>query len=389
MNKGKSPNGFSPPRDFRRVYLNNAAGTFPLAPGVTEAVMSAMEGPPQDPGRGGGEDVLEKCRTNAAKLLDVAAKQIVLCSGATHALNMAILGLSLKPGDVVISSVMEHNSVLRPLARLEDLSHINLRLVPLNKRFGLNTAVYEKLLREKPRLVILTNGSNVTGRINPIAGLFAQAKEAGALTLLDAAQSIGHIPVHPRNLHADMTAFSGYKGLGGPRGTGILYVSPEVTLEPVLAGGTGVQSDLRLQPGEMPLRLEAGTPNTPGFAGLNAALEHYLENSGAIGEAERNITGRLISALRAAGKGKLCIYDCEEQLPVVSFTIPGLDCADAGFILAESFGVSCRTGLHCAPRIHEYLGSLPGGTIRFSPSWMTRAEDIDYAADAVKRSAML
>ncbi|MFP3041539.1 aminotransferase class V-fold PLP-dependent enzyme [Treponema primitia] len=377
-----------------RVYLNNAAGAFPLAPGVMEAVIESMENPPRLSGRDavGAEDKPGECRRNLGLLLDVQPEEVVLCSGATAALNIAILGMGLCPGDLVISSVMEHNSVLRPLARLEKLLSIRVEYVPLDHQGNLNTAMYEKLLRGKPRLVALTHGSNVTGRINPVKEWFEKAKDAGALTLLDAGQTVGHIPLHPAALYADMAAFSGYKGLAGPQGTGALYTASSIKLASTFTGGTGFKSDNPFQPEEMPIRLEAGTPNTAGFAGLNEAVKYYLGNEVLITAKEAEITHTLIEGLCSV-KGVRILgrqlppakYISQTDLPVVAFVIEGMDSEKVGFALNEGFAITCRTGLQCAPLMHIALGYYPEGSVRFSPSYRTSPEDIDYAIEAVRR----
>ncbi|GHV71163.1 cysteine desulfurase [Spirochaetia bacterium] len=376
--------------DKRQVYLNNAAGSFPSAPGVVEAVVRSMQEPPYSQGRGAfgtGVNALEECRRRVGLLLEAKNEEIVLCSGATAALNMAILGLGLRPGDLVITSVMEHNSVLRPLARLEKILPLRLEYIPLDAEGNLDLRVYEKLLREKPRLVALTGGSNVTGRINPVKVFFEKAKNAGAFTLLDAGQTAGHISLHPASLYTDMAAFSGYKGLAGPQGTGILSVASPVKLEPVFTGGTGVQSDNPFQPEEMPLRLEAGTPGTAGFAGLNEAVKYFMENENQIIQKENENTRALVEGLSSIKRIKILdnffTADRQERLPVVSFIIEGLSVEEAGFMLTEGFGIQCRTGLHCAPLLHKALG-YSDGSIRFSPSYMTPMEDINYALEAVR-----
>ncbi|GHV41682.1 cysteine desulfurase [Spirochaetia bacterium] len=370
----------------RELYLNNAAASFPLAPGVTQAVIRSMENPPRVSGRDalGAEDELGECRRNLALLLEARPEELALCSGATAALNIAVLGLGLRPGDLVLTTVMEHNSVLRPLSRLEKTLPLRLEYIPLDDQGNLDTGVYEKLLREKPRLVALTHGSNVTGVINPVTELFEKARDAGARTLLDASQTAGHIPLRPAALNADMAAFSGYKGLGGPRGTGVLYVASSIKLESVFTGGTGLKSDSPLQPEEMPLRLEAGTPNTPGFAGLNAAIACCRGKEESIAEKEAGITRALVEGLLSIRGVRIL---GRPALPVVSFTIEGQSCEEAGFALSEGFGISCRTGLHCAPLMHRALGCFPGGSIRFSPSFRTSMADIDYAVEAVRRIA--
>ncbi|MDR0238896.1 MAG: aminotransferase class V-fold PLP-dependent enzyme, partial [Deltaproteobacteria bacterium] len=265
---------------MQRIYFNNAAAAYPLAPGVLEAVTQSLQSYPQIPGREASDasDSLEQCRKNMARLLSVSACQTAFTSGATYGLNTAILGLGLKQEDLVIATVMEHNSVLRPLACLEDLYRVRVEHVPLEQDIQLDENVYDKLLAQRPRLVIMTHASNVTGRINPVRLWFQKAKSVGAATLLDASQTVGRIPVKPDELYADMLAFPGHKGLRGPMGTGVLYVSPAIQLNPTFVGGTGVKGDVRRQPEDMPTRLEAGTPNTPAFAGLNAAVLHYMEH---------------------------------------------------------------------------------------------------------------
>ena len=371
----------------QQIYLNHAAGAFPLAPGVLEAMTSSMINPPQVSGRDtfGESDDLCRCRQSLARLMNVNPEQIVLTYNATHGLNTAILGLGLKSGDLVITSVMEHNSVLRPLARLEDMFGVRVEYLPLDTDMHLDENVYDSLLMQKPRVVILCHASNVTGRINPVVSLFKKAKSAGAFTLLDASQTAGRIPVRPGELHADMTVFSGYKGLGGPLGTGVLHVSSDVSLSPVIVGGTGVKSDLRLHPEEMPMRLEAGTPNAPAFAGLNAAVEYNIKKAADILSAERVMAKELYRKLKTLNHIRIFDENCENRLPTVSFTVEGMDTEQAGFALSESFGICCRAGLHCAPLIHKYLGSLPEGTVRISASYMNSPEDIEYATDALRR----
>ncbi|MCL1917730.1 MAG: aminotransferase class V-fold PLP-dependent enzyme [Peptococcaceae bacterium] len=410
---------------MRQIYLNNAGSAFPLAPGVEEAVTACMRAPPLLSGRdvSGSADSLYRCRHSLAGLLAVSPEQVVLLPGATHGLNVAILGLDLRKDDLVITSVTEHNSVLRPLARLEDRLGIRIAYVPLAADMKLDASIYDDLLKEKPRLVVLNHASNVTGRINPVGPWFKKAKSAGAVTLLDASQTVGRIPVHPHELQADLTVFSGHKGLRGPLGTGGLHVAPSVSLAPVLVGGTGVKSDLRGHPDEMPLRLEAGTPNIPAFAGLDRAIRYIMKNVSDITAAEAVMTQKLYRGLaeiehvhifdgdlslqsdaerqtawdratwnqtawnRTAWNRAEAAPNETERLPTISFQVMGMDTDQAGFALRESFGIHCRTGLHCAPLIHTCLGSLPDGTLRFSPSFASPSEDIDHAIDAVRRLA--
>jgi len=370
---------------MKRIYFNNSSGAYPLAPEVIEAITQSLQNPPQISGRdaAGCSDSLEQCRKNIATILGVNACQTVLTSGATYGLNAALLGLGLKQDDLVVTTVMEHNSVLRPLAYLEDLCDIKVEYVPLSTA-GLDLDVYDRLLEKKPRLVVLTHASNVVGRINPVRLLFKKAKSVSAATLLDASQTVGRIPVKPDELHADMVVFSGHKGLRGPLGTGVLYVSPETEIKSVFTGGTGIKSDLRLQPKEMPIRLESGTPNTPAFAGLNAAVSYYMENMDDIATKEKAIAEKLVSGLMSIPNVRVLDEDPCERLPVISFVIDGMDVETAGFALSESFGIECRTGLHCAPLMHKALGITSNGSVRLSPSYVNTPEEIDYAIEAVK-----
>jgi selenocysteine lyase/cysteine desulfurase len=314
--------------------------------------------------------------------------RIVLTQNATHALNLAILGIGLKPGDEVVTSFAEHNSMLRPLARLEEKLGLGLNIIGMTNEGALDTDAFEKALSRLPRLVALNHVSNVTGRIYPVAAMFDRARQAGAVTLLDASQSLGHVPVDARELNADVIAFTGHKGLRGPAGTGGLYVAPGIDLDQVIVGGTGIRSDLRLHPPEMPIRLEAGTPNIPALAGLAAALRWHEENSGQIRKMERARAEQLRSGLRDIPRVRL--FDDMVDIPgtgIISFRIEGWEIEETGFALAESFGIICRTGLHCAPLIHKEIGSAPEGTVRFSPSAFTTEAEIEHTLGAVRRLA--
>lgn len=373
------------------IYLNNAASAWPKAPGVLEAVSRSLIDFPLPEGRLDMDrhDDAGECRQRLANLLGgVAPSRIVLTQGATMALNLAILGLALSPGDVVVTSVTEHNSMLRALARLESEGRIQMKVIGLNREGELNEEAFLQAMEQQPQLVALNHASNVTGRVQPVSRFFEQAREAGAITLLDAAQSLGHLPVHPEVLHADLMAFPGHKGLRGPPGTGGLYVTPNLALDQVIVGGTGVRSNLRLHPEDMPMRLEAGTPNLPGLAGLNAALSWADQHGEAFRHCERLRAEQLRVGLRALPRVRL-YGDAPGALttPVVSFSIEGWTVPECGHTLAGSFGLLGRTGLHCAPLIHDALASNPEGTIRFSPSGATTEEEIETALTAVRRLA--
>ena len=371
-----------------RIYLNNAACAFPLAPGVVEAVAGSLSGPPQSSGRTshGSCSDLERWRENTARLLGVLPSEVVYTPGATYGLNTAILGLGLARGDLVVATVMEHNSVLRPLARLEDLFGVRVECVPMTDELRLDLSVFDRWLEKKPRLVVMSHASNVTGRIHPVRWWFERAKSVGAVTLLDASQTVGRVRVRPREVFADIAAFSGYKGLRGPPGTGALYVSSEVTVDPTFVGGTGALSDRRLQPEDMPMRLEAGTPNVAGLAGLDAAASYCMENLNEHAAMEEAITRTLLTGLGAIPGVRVFDSDPSERLPIVSFVIDGMDSESVGFALSECFDIECRAGLHCAPLFHRAIGA-DLGTVRFSPSYANTTAELDAALDAVRRIA--
>jgi len=375
----------------KAIYLNNAATAWPKAPGVPEAVAECLSSLPEHPGRTAAPKnrSLDSCRMRLARLLGVERiDRLALTQHATQALNIAILGIACQPNIEVVTSVLEHNSVLRPLARLKETRGLRLSIIGMTPQGDLDEDAFEKAVNRSPRLVVLNHASNVTGQVLPVDRLFARAHQAGAITLLDASQSLGQLPVKAAALHADMIAFTGHKGLRGPEGTGGLYVREGLELEQVFVGGTGVRSDLWLHPVEMPTRLEAGTPNMPAFAGLDVALGWYE----AQGEPFSVVAAARAAQLREGLKciPRVCLYESGKNGPdtnVVSFCIAGWGVEEAGYALAESFGVICRTGLHCAPLIHDAIGSAPEGTIRFSPSGATTEQEISVAIAAVRRMA--
>ncbi|HEY3281600.1 MAG TPA: aminotransferase class V-fold PLP-dependent enzyme [Armatimonadota bacterium] len=367
------------------IYLNNAATSWPKAPGVPEAVSAALQAPPSDGRRQGGraDDCLEQCRCRIAHLLGVPdADRVVLTSGATEALNLAVWGVPLTHGSRVVTTVAEHNSVLRPLYHRSRPLRCRVTHVAVSPDGELDTSGFERALADGADLVAVTHVSNVTGRAMPVSELFRASKAAGAVTLLDASQSLGHLDVRPDELGADLVAFTGHKGLGGPQGTGGLYVAPYLELAQIRVGGTGVRSELLAHPQEMPLRLEAGTPNTPGLAGLAQALQwHEFEGVAARGRvADRCAALRQglseLPGVRLLGAGT-------SPAGIVSFTVEGWPVEDVGQVLLESFGVTGRTGLHCAPLIHGPLGCAPWGTVRLSAGPFTTEDEVAAAVSAV------
>ena len=367
------------------IYLNNAATSFPKAEGVAEAVSQALLSRPGSAHRGGIEsfDVFAETRRALSRLMGVSApERIALGPNSTWGLNQAIQGFPLKPGDTVLSTDAEHNSVLRPLYRLWKERDIDVRYVGVLPDGGVDPEVWSRTVKAcRPKLCVFTHASNVTGRVNPAPELASAARECGAAVLLDASQTLGCVPVRAEEWNIDMLAFTGHKYLLGPQGTGGLYVRPGLELSPVLLGGTGVKSDLETMPEEMPLHLEAGTGNEPSFCGLLAALE-WAEKNPADGSAFA-LAEELREGLKKAGAQ--VIVPTGEATPVVSFNLPGRSADGVGYELSEGFGITCRSGLHCAPRIFAALGCP--STVRLSLSRFTSGDEIAAAISAVKEIA--
>jgi len=386
----------TPPHTMHRaldpgVYLNDAATAWPKAPGVTAVVSRALHLAPAHPGLGRGptENVVDLCRARLATLLGgVPEHRVALTSNATHALNLALRGLAWRPGTRAVTTVTEHSSVLRPLHLLQDLGELQLTVVGLDGSLGIDEEAYDRALTEEPGLVVLNHASNVTGRVNDVGSLFSRAKRVGAITVLDASQTLGVLPVHPEELHADLVAFTGHKGLRGPAGTGGLYVRPGIELEPLIVGATSMHGSLLHHPEQMPTRLEAGSLNLAALAGLAQALDWVLGRTSDDSLSVRQLGDQVREEL--AHSAHVRIFDSEPgppRLGIVSFQIGGWTVETAGAVLWQNFGICCRAGLHSAPLIHHAIGSAPQGTIRFSLSPYTTAEHAAAAVAAVRSIA--
>jgi len=365
------------------VYLNNAATSFPKVPGLGKEVAAFLEKTPKHPGRtgGGNEDVLNLCRSELADLIrEEDPSDIVLCKNSTEALNIVIHGLELN-GVTVVTTAMEHNSVLRPLYILQKKGKIKLEIVPCDKEGRVLARKWEKKIAEvSPKLVVLNHASNVTGAVNNAKQLLSYAKKHGCITILDASQSLGLIDINNKKLESDVIVFTGHKYLLGPTGTGGFYVNKKINIDPVFVGGTGVRSDLREMPPEMPFKLEAGTHILPMIAGLLHSLKWNKENPIHLSEMEiltnkleRGLLEKKVKVIKVNG----------ERTFMVSFVIPEKNLNEVGFVLERGYDIICRTGLHCAPLIHQCIGTVPEGSIRFSISRFTTREEIDYTINAV------
>lgn len=325
-------------------------------------------------------------REEVAALFGVAdSSTIVFTHNATDALNMALFGL-IAPGDRVVTTSMEHNAVARPLRALESRG-ANLEIVQCDAAGRLPLTGLQAALADGATAVVVTHASNVTGTLMPLAEIGRLAHAAGALLIVDAAQTAGAEPIDIAGI--DILAFSGHKGLLGPQGTGGLFVREGVMVAPFRHGGTGSQSESDRQPSFYPDRLEGGTPNLPGIAGLLAGIR-YIRKRGldAIRATERQLTDALISGLAAIDGVKLFgPPPGEPRAAVVSFTVGSLDSGEVAHRLDREHAIAARAGLHCAPWAHQTLGTLTTGTVRFSPGCFTTAADITAVLEAVNSIA--
>lgn len=316
--------------------------------------------------------------------------RVIFTPNATQSLNTAILGL-LQPGQRVVTSGMEHNAVMRPLRELEKQGVI-VEVVPARTDGSTSLEDYHEALRGGARLVILNHASNVTGTIAPAAEIARLAHSAGALLLLDAAQTAGVLDIDMNDMRIDLMAFTGHKGLQGPPGTGGLILGPRVDpqeISPLVYGGTGSRSAFEIQPDDLPDRFESGTPNGVGIAGLGAGLKWVQERGvKCLREHELALSISLHDGLENI-KGLTIYGPLEPRLAtaVVSFTLEGKSVSEIGYQLDEEFDILCRVGLHCAPVAHRSIGSFPEGTVRLSPGPLTTLEDIKSVVRAVERIA--
>ena len=377
-----------------RIYLDNAATSHPKPESVYAAVDYYNRSLGAAAGRGGYrtavevDAVLRTCRKRAASLLGVESpERVAFAFNATDALNMALHGL-LETGDHVVTTAAEHNSVLRPLGGLVDRRGIELSVVPVDAAGRVDPAAVRDALRHNTRLVVVQHASNVTGCVQPIEDIGSDAHQAGALVLVDAAQTAGHLAIDLADWPVDLLACAGHKGLLGPLGTGLLYVRPglEDQLNGLRQGGTGSFSEQDRQPETMPDRLEAGNPNAPGLFGLEAGLE-WLEERGVetIAAAEASLVERLLAGLEPLENISLVGPGPDSpRVGVVSLVSESLEPHELATVLDESFGIQARAGLHCAPGVHRAAGTFEsGGTLRLSVGPFTTDTQIDAACEAI------
>lgn len=378
-----------------RIYLDNAATSFPKPEMVCDAVDRYNRELGAAVGRGayaGAVEVkrtVDRCRQKTAALLGAESpERIVFTFHGTDSLNLAIHGL-LRQGDHVVTSVVEHNSVLRPLRELRERVGIEVTYIDCDDAGRIEPADVKKAIRPQTRLVAIIHASNVTGTLQPVGDIGEIARNAGALFLVDAAQSAGHVRVDVSSFPVDLLACPGHKGLLGPLGTGLLYVAPGVEdeLHSFRQGGTGSQSEDDRQPTSLPDKFESGNHNAPGLVGLEAGLSFLQERTVAeIRRHELELTERFLEGLRDLPSFR--VYgetESDNRVGVVSIAHPDFEPQVLAALLDEHFDIQTRAGLHCAPKIHERLGTLAGGgTVRFSFGPFNTAEHVDAALSAMR-----
>jgi cysteine desulfurase / selenocysteine lyase len=377
-----------------RIYLDNAATSWPKPEAVYTAIDRYMRQLGAPAGRGAyaeGVEVtaaVEAARRRIAQLVGLAdPTHLIFTSNGTDSLNLVLHGL-LRPGDHVVTTVVEHNSVLRPLEHLQRSSGVQVTRVACDAAGVVHPEEIQAALRPATRLVAISHASNVTGAIQPVAAVAKLARQAGVLTLCDAAQTLGHLPINLTSLGVDYLAASGHKGLLGPLGTGIVAIRPGSAhwLDSVRQGGTGTRSETTQQPDDLPAKFEAGNLNVPGILGMAAGAE-YLQSLGleTIEKQGQRLTARLLAELanlqgvRVFGPAR-----ADQRVPLVSLVLAGYDPQEAAISLDAAYRIQVRPGLHCAPAMHAALGTdQTGGTLRLSLGVFTTEAEIDATIAAI------
>ena len=381
------------------IYLDNAATSWPKPEIVYKTMDEFLRTKGGNPGRGShsmalaARQTVDETRMLVARFINAPEiNRVIFTLNCTDALNLGLKGL-LKPGDHVVTSCIGHNSLVRPLRKLESLG-VKVTWVPPSPDSGvLSPRDIEAAITKDTKLVVVTHASNVTGVIQPIEEYGAVTRRRNLIFMVDAAQTAGKYPIDVQASNIDLLAFSGHKGLFGPPGTGALYIGNRVNLDSLREGGTGSYSEEEEQPAILPDRYESGTLNSVGISGLGAGLK-YIRDEGLekIRTREQSLTDSLIEGLsKIPGIVLYISKDRLKQAPVISFNIKGFTPGDVGTILDQTFDIKVRTGLHCAPMMHKTIGTFPLGTIRLSPGYFNSLEEIEMtikAIDRISRSGM-
>jgi cysteine desulfurase / selenocysteine lyase len=374
------------------IYLDNAATSFPKPEAVYQAMDRFARSSLANPGRAGhkmalaAEHALDDGRHRLNRFFNGRGPdRFAFTLNCTDALNMAFKGV-LQPGDHVITTDLEHNSVSRPLRAMELANYITLTRVKADGGGTVDPDAIRTAITPKTRLVAIGHASNVIGTVQPVAEIGRVARDRDVLYLVDCAQTAGVLPIDVQAMHIDLLAFPGHKGLMGPTGTGALYVSPRVKIKEWREGGTGGDSSSETQPKEFPYFLEGGTPNVLGVAGLSAGVQ-WVESEGLekVRAHEVGLTERLWRQLDEIGGFEVFGHrDMARRVGTLSFRTEALPTADLGGILDQAFDIAIRPGLHCAPYTHRALGTFPDGTVRVSPGPFSTEADIDRLVGALR-----
>lgn len=375
------------------IYLDNAATTLHKPPQVTEAVINAMQSMGNSArgthaGSMAASHTVYDARVKLAKLFGCPrADHVVFTANITESLNIAISGLIGK-GDHVITTDCEHNSVLRPLYRLADEQGVELSFVSADRQGNLDYDAFERLMQPNTRAIVCTHASNLTGNLTDLQRVSAIAKAHDVLLIVDAAQTAGAYPIDMTALGIDVLCFTGHKGLMGPQGTGGLCVREGLSVRPWKVGGSGVQSYSRTHPTQMPTCLEAGTLNGHGIAGLSAAVD-FINDVGvdAIHEREMTLMRRFYEGVKDAPGVTVYGDFSRDRTAIVTLNLGDYESGAVSDALSEDYGIATRPGAHCAPRMHQALGTVQQGAVRFSFSWFNTEEEIDAAICAVRELA--
>lgn len=377
------------------IYLDNAATSWPKPESVYQTMDEFLRTKGGNPGRGGhslavsARETVEETRMLVARFINAPEiDRIIFTLNCTDSLNLGLKGL-LRPGDHVITSCIGHNSLVRPLKKLERQG-VKVTRVPPSEKTGFMSALdIEAAITRDTKLVVVTHASNVNGVIQPIEEYGSVAHRHGIVFMVDAAQTAGKYPIDVQSENIDLLALSGHKGLFGPPGTGVFYVGNRVDLDSLREGGTGTHSEQEEQPLDLPYRYESGTVNSIGISGLGAGLKYILkENLERIRAHEKVLVDELIEGLtNIAGVTLFTAKDRSEQASVISFNIEGYEPGEVGAILDQAFDVKVRTGLHCAPAAHKTFGTFPRGTARLSPGYFNTPDEIEFTIKAIEKIA--
>lgn len=381
------------------IYLDSGATTFPKPEEVYVAMDQFFRCCGVNPGRSGYDlcmvagSMVEETRKLLTEFFNGGTdpNRLIFGYNATDALNLAIFGL-LKEGDHAITSNIEHNSVIRPLYHLCKYGGVEVDHVPFDSQGFLDPDEFARRFKKNTKLVAINHASNVIGTVQPVGEIGRLCRERGITLLVDTAQSAGKIPVDMQKLNIDVLAFTGHKSLMGPMGIGGLYVREGVEVRHTRAGGTGVRSAVPTHLFEYPYRLEYGTPNLPGIAGLNAGVKWVLkEGMSKIHNREMQLVRMLRDGLREIeGVTLYCQDNLDNHIGILSFNVEGLEAMDTSTMLDVDYSITCRTGLHCAPRVHKQLGTDKiHGSVRFGLGPFNTAEDIQAAIKAVGEIARI